>query len=150
MNPIAVAALAICALTSAGLAQERLPDGDIATAGGSGPVQAWYGQPTTRYDHAILGDAIEGGSLVVIDAQGIRHELVLPERLVFEDITPRLADLDGDGRSEIVTIRTDVTAGAAVAVYELAEGQLVERAATAPIGLPHRWLSIAEIGRAHV
>lgn len=145
MIPIRLAALALLALTGAAMAQDRLPDGGVATAPGNGPVQAWYGQPTARYDHGILGDAIEGGSLVAIDSAGVRHELVLPERYVFEDLTPRLVDLDGDGRNEIVTIRTDVTAGAAVAVYGLADGQLVERAATAPIGLPHRWLSIAAI-----
>ena len=132
-------------LTGAGTAADRLPDGGIATAGGTGPVEAWYGQPTTRYDHGILGDAIEAGALVVTDAAGRRHEAVLPRRLVFEDITPRLVDLDGDGSSEIVTIRTDVAAGASVAIYALSDGQLTERAVTAPIGLPHRWLSIAAI-----
>lgn len=145
MTLIRFAAIALLALSSPVLAQERLPDGGVARASGDGPVQAWYGQPTTRYDHGILGDAIEGGSLVAVDATGRHYTLTLPERYVFEDLTPRLVDLDGDGSNEIVTIRTDVAAGAAVAVYELAAGQLVERAATAPIGLPHRWLSIAAI-----
>lgn len=140
-----VACLAIFALSGAAAAQDRLPDGGVATASGNGPVRAWYGQPTARYDHGILGDAIEGGALVAVDAAGKQNILVLPERYVFEDLTPRLVDLDGDGTNEIVTIRTDVTAGAAVAVYELAAGQLRERAATAPIGKPHRWLSIAAI-----
>ncbi|MGV8855477.1 MAG: hypothetical protein ACOH2L_12610 [Devosia sp.] len=140
-----VTAFALLALTGAVAAQERLPDGAIATAGGSGAVQAWYAQPTTRYDHGILGDAIEAGALVVVDAQGQQYRLILPERQVFEDITPRLIDLDGDGRNEIVTIRTDLAAGAAVAVYQLAGGKVQERAATAPLGQPHRWLSIAAI-----
>jgi len=135
---------ALLVLTGTASAQERLPDGGIATASGD-VAQAWYGQPTTRYDHGILGDRVEGGSLVVIDRTGTRHELVLPERYVFEDLTPRLVDLDGDGASEIITIRTDVGAGAAVAVYGLRDGTLVERSATAPIGRSHRWLSIAAI-----
>ena len=137
--------LLMAALTGAGSAAERLPDGGAATAGGAGPVEAWYEQPTTRYEHGILGDAIEGGALVVMDGRGTRYEARLPEQQVFEDITPRLVDLDGDGSSEVVTIRTDVAAGAAVAIYALGNGQLTERAATAPIGLPHRWLSIAAI-----
>lgn len=132
-------------LCSAGTAQERLPDGGVATAAGTGAVKAWYGQPTTRYVHGVLGDAIEGGALLVIDAAGLEHELELPDHLVFEDITPRLADLDGDRSNEIVTIRTDINAGAAVAVYGLVNGRLTERAASAPIGLPQRWLSIAAI-----
>lgn len=133
------------ALTSGAAAQERLPDGGVAVAAGGGAVRAWYGRPTGRYAHGVLGDAVEGGSLVVLDEAGRRHELVLPERYVFEDITPRIADLDGDRRNEIVTIRTDASAGAAVAVYDISGGQLVERAATDPIGRPNRWLSIAGI-----
>lgn len=126
-------------------AADRLPDGGIAQAGGCCVLQAWYERPTGRYRHAVLGDAIEAGSLVVIDLDGRRHELVLPDIQVFEDITPRIADLDGDGRNEVVTIRADLAAGAAVAVYGLVDGRLAEVAATTPIGQPHRWLSIAAI-----
>jgi hypothetical protein len=139
------AALIYGLLVSAGAAADRLPDGGVAKATGQGPVQAWFGRPTDRYDHGILGDAIEGGSLVVLDDGGNQHELVLPERYVFEDITPRLMDLDGDGRNEVIAIRSDVTAGASVVVYQLTAGSLTEAAATAPIGTRHRWLSIASI-----
>lgn len=145
MKGLSWTALLLAALSSAAGAQERLPDGGVAAAAGAGAVSAWYGQPTTRYDHGILGDAIEAGALLVGDGEGRQYQLVLPERSVFEDITPRLVDLDGDGRNEIVTIRTDLSAGAAVAIYELADGELRERAATAPLGQPHRWLSIAAI-----
>lgn len=142
----AVAALAAALLAGpVAPAAERLPDGGIAEAGGCCVLQAWYERPTGRYRHAVLGDAIEAGSLVVIDHDRRRHELVLPDTQVFEDITPRIADLDGDGRSEVVTIRADLAAGAAVAVYGMVDGRLVEVAATAPIGQPHRWLSIAAI-----
>lgn len=144
MMRIGVTLFALLALSPAA-AQERLPDGGVAKALGSGPVQAWYARPTTRYDHGILGDAIEAGALVVVDAEGRQSALTLPEHLVFEDITPRLVDLDGDGRNEIVTIRTEIAAGAAVAVYELENGKLRQRAATEPLGQPHRWLSIAAI-----
>ena len=133
-------------LSSVAGAKDRLPDGGVAEASGHGPVRAWYERPTTRYDHGVLGDAIEGGSLVVQDDAGRRHELVLPESFVFEDITPRIADLDGDGENEVITIRTDVKSGSAVAVYGIENGKLVERASTMPLGTPHRWLSIAGIG----
>lgn len=43
-----------------------------------------------------------------VTTKGATHEIVLSDRYVVEDVTPRLADLDGDGRQEIVTIRTDV------------------------------------------
>lgn len=143
---IAIAAVAMTApVAPAAQAQDRLTEGGAAEAPGRGPVRAWYGRPTSRYAHGVLGDAIEGGSLIAIDDAGRRLELVLPERFVFEDMTPRLADLDGDGRNEIVTIRTSLSEGAAVAVYALRRGRLVEHAAIAPIGIPNRWLSIAGI-----
>ena len=126
-------------------AEDRLPDGGVERRAGRGVVEAWYGQPTERYRHGVLGDAIEGGSLVVIDHLGQRFELVLPAAQVFEDITPRVVDLDGDGSNEVVTIRSGVADGAAVVVYAVADGALTERAATAPIGQPNRWLSIAGI-----
>ncbi len=83
--------------------------------------------------------------MIAIDEERRRDELVLPQTRVFEDITPRLADLDGDGRNEVVAIRTDVSAGAAVAVYHMVDGKLKERAATAPLRLANRWLSLAAI-----
>jgi hypothetical protein len=126
-------------------ADDRLPDGQVARASGDGPVEAWYGRPTERYRHGVLGDAVEGGSLVVVDLRGTRHEIVLGEEFVFEDITPRIVDLDGDGTNEVVAIRTDLRAGAALAIYGLRHGALVELAATAPIGRPNRWLSVAAI-----
>jgi len=124
---------------------DRLPDGQIARAAGEGPVEAWYGRPTERYRHGVLGDAVEGGSLVVFDARGTRYEVVLADDFVFEDITPRIADLDGDGSNEIVVIRTDVRAGAALAIYGLRDGRLAELAASLPIGTANRWLSVAAI-----
>lgn len=125
--------------------REGLPDGRVATALSGDIRRAWYGQPTDRYDHGVLGDAIEAGSLIAETADGRRHEFALDPSYVFEDITPRLADLDDDGRNEIVTIRSSLDRGAAVAVYGVVEGALVERAATTEIGRSHRWLNIAGI-----
>jgi len=126
-------------------AHEQLPDGGTARHQGFGAVEAWYAQPTTRYQHGVLGDAVEGGSLVAIDHLGQQFEIVLPTSQVFEDITPRVVDLDGDGRNEVVTIRSGVLVGASVVVYAIVDGRLIERAATAPIGQPNRWLSIAGV-----
>lgn len=126
-----------------------LPDGRIASASSGDVRQAWYGRPTTRYDHAVLGDGIEAGSLVARDAAGQLHEFVLPESHVFEDITPRIADLDGDGRNEIVAIRSSRTRGGAVAVYGLRGGELKLLDASAEIGRSRRWLNVAGIASYH-
>lgn len=142
-TPVFALLLSVCPPIAS--AQDRLPDGGTAQAAGKGVVQAWYARPTDRYPHGVLGDAIEGGSLVAVDDARRQFELVLPAGEVFEDITPRIADLDGDGRNEVVTIRSALRAGASVAIYEIAEEGLVERAATEPLGRPNRWLSIAAI-----
>lgn len=123
---------------------QGLPDGCVAS--GSGDVRAaWYTQPTERYAHAILGDGIEGGALRVRLANGAQTDFVLPDSLVFEDRTPRLADLDGDGRTEIITIRSSNRSGGSVAVYGVRGEAIVELGATPFIGRSNRWLNIAGI-----
>ncbi len=100
----------------------------------------------SRYDHGILGDRIEGGALNLVDDVGRRFTVTLDDTQVFEDLTPRIADIDGDGRNDVVVIRTTIAAGAAIAVYGFgADGALDEMASIAPIGLTHRWLNIAGI-----
>ena len=123
-------------------APQGLPDGCVAR--GSGDVAAaWYTEPTDRYRHAILGDALEAGALTVRLASGTQTTFRLPQDHVFEDRTPRLADLDGDGRTEIITIRASTRLGGSVAVYGVRGEALVEIADTPYIGRSNRWLNIA-------
>lgn len=122
-----------------------LPDGFVARAAAGDIRRAWYIHPTTRYDHAVLGDAVEAGGLAAETESGRRLELVLDEAHVFEDLTPRIADLDGDGRNEIVAIRSSLSAGAAIAVYGLRDGRLRLLDAAPEIGRPNRWLNVAAI-----
>ena len=98
--------------------------------------------PTDRYDHAVLGDALEWGGLDLTLTTGKRVRFTLPQTRVFEDITARLADLNGDGAPEVVVVETDITKGGSLAVYD-ASGK---RAATPHIGQTHRWLAPAGIG----
>ena len=122
-----------------------LPDGLIATHEGGDIAEAWYASATERYGHGILGDGIEAGSLHVQTAEGKRLSLVLPRSEVFEDRYPRLADLDGDGTVEIVTIRSSLTKGASLTVYGLQDGAIAEKATTGFYGRKNRWLNIAGI-----
>ena len=64
---------------------------------------------------------------------------------VFEDLTPRISDIDGGGLNDVVAIRSGLATGAAIAVYGIGEGGLVEIASIPDIGLTHRWLNIAGI-----
>ncbi|SHI67171.1 hypothetical protein SAMN05444000_102206 [Shimia gijangensis] len=100
-------------------------------------VSARYMDPTTRYDHGILGDAVEYGALEMQLQDGRRLRLALPETSVFEDLEPRLIDLNGDGALEIITIESSLTKGARLAIY--GEDGLI--AATPHIGRTHRWLA---------
>lgn len=126
-------------------APDGLPDGLIATHDTGTIRSAWYSMPTKRYGHGILGDAIEAGQLKIHTASGKTLSFELPETQVFEDLYPRLADLDGDGATEVITIRSSVTEGASVAVYGIKDNALVERASTGFIGRANRWLNIAGI-----
>lgn len=127
-------------------APNGLPDGLVATGPERGGItRAWYERPTRRYAHAILGDDVEAGILVAELANGRRLKVILPQSEVFEDRYPRIADLDGDGSSEIVTIRSSLARGASVTIYGVNDATLDELASTGFIGTPNRWLNIAAI-----
>lgn len=107
-------------------------------AAGAQPISsAQYVEPTDRYEHGVLGDAVEWGALELRLANGKRVRIVLPGTRVFEDVAPRLADLDGDGHPEVIVVEASLTSGARLSVYDA--GGLV--AATPFIGRPHRWLA---------
>ena len=55
-------------------------------------VSAVYSDPTTRYAHGILGDAIEYGALELTMSDGRRYTLALAQSQVFEDIAPNQSD----------------------------------------------------------
>ncbi len=126
------------------IAPNGLPDGRVATGTGD-IVEAWYSEPTTRYRHAVLGDGIEAGALRVKNQRGEVYTYRLPSTEVFEDITPRLADLDLDGRTEVITILSSQSGGASIAIFNLNGNAFIKIAQTPFIGTPNRWLNIAEI-----
>jgi hypothetical protein len=112
-----------------------------ATDGKHDIRSALFAGPTVRYRHGILGDAIEAGVLAVERRDGDRVLFVLDEESVFEDLTPRLHDIDGDGRDEVVVVRSYLDWGAALSVFGLRDGELVQIAEADPIGRPHRWFN---------
>ena len=108
-------------------------------------ARAWLAEPTTRYDHGILGDKIEAGSLVIETRDGKRQTVRLKPDAVFEDLEPRLADLDGDGHDEIVVVKSSLKRGSSLAVIAARRGKYEIIAETPPLGAPHRWLDPAGI-----
>jgi hypothetical protein len=126
-------------------AKNGLPDGRVAVATTGDIVRAWYILPTGRYRHGILGDAVEAGGIALRDRNGETIRLTLPKSLVFEDRTPRLHDLDGDGKNELITIQSSLDRGASVAVYGLFGGRIKLLSRTPFIGRSNRWRNIAGI-----
>ena len=96
-----------------------------------------YTRPTTRYDHAVLGDGLEAQSAVLVEtAMGLQVALQIDFEPVAEGIAPLWADLDGDGQREIVATLSDAERGARIAVFT-ADGLLL--AEGPPIGQGLRW-----------
>lgn len=125
-----------------------LPDGRIAVLDNNQDIkEAWYSEPTERYRHAVLGDGIEAGALKIKTTRGATFTFRLPRTEVFEDITPRIADLDDDGTNEVITILSKRGEGASVAVFGLVGDAFVKKSQTPFIGRDNRWLNIAGINR---
>jgi hypothetical protein len=124
------------------LPPDALPDAKIAAGRGS-IARAWLADPTDRYKHGVLGDAIEAGGLVVERAGGKRDLVRLGTDAVFEFIEPRIAKL-GDSE-KIVIVKSYLSTGSALAVIGERDGRMAILSETPPIGTPNRWLNPAGI-----
>lgn len=100
-------------------------------------TSATYAGVTDRYAHGVLGDRLEWTTLVLSLADGTERRYTLPDDMVFEDLTPRLADITGDGLPEVITVESSQSLGARLAIYSAA-GRMV---ATEHIGQRNRWLA---------
>ncbi len=106
---------------------------------------ARYSEPTTRYAHGVLGDDVEWGALELIlgpcadcaQAAVRKVTIRLSETRVFEDLAPRLVDLEADGSPEVIVVESDMSQGARLAVYD--ETGVI--AASPFIGRANRWLA---------
>lgn len=105
--------------------------------------------PTDRYAHGILGDAVEAGSVTLIEstpAPRVVTTIAIPAPQVIEGIAPLWADLNGDGEREIIVTVSDDTQGAQVIAFAENGTRL---AAGPAIGRGHRWrhqLAVAPFG----
>jgi hypothetical protein len=122
----------------------RLSASDVAT--GTRDIAAvWFGSPTERYAHAALGTRTHAGSLHARLRGGGREVILrLPQDRVFEDRVPRVVDLDGDGRDEVVIVESSAGEGAALVAYGIEMAgetpRWVERARSEAVG-NMRWLN---------
>ncbi|WP_420404805.1 FG-GAP repeat domain-containing protein [Nisaea sp.] len=133
------------------MAPPPVRDGRIARDP-AGRIHAWYAEETEQYGHGALGDSIEALALLVREGDGKPALYRITGGEVFEDLEPRIVDLDNEpnGRPEIVTIVASAEEGAAIAVFSLGRDRngdpaLVRLATSSHIGTPFRWLNIAGI-----
>ena len=118
-----------------------LPDGRVVRGG---PILAVLADPTDRYAHNVLGDAIEAAAVEWVNlCDDTSGRIVVPEVDVIEGIAPILVDIDADGSVEVVVTLSNSSGGARLAVYEL-DGSLL--AESAPIGQGNRWRNQLAVG----
>ena len=116
---------------------------DLDGSGDAGHVAVLAGPDTQRYDHGVLGDAVEATRLLWLERHSLQpmRELALPAPLVFEDIAPRAVALArGAG---LLTVRSGPTGAQLVLVTADAThaGRLRVAAAGDALGQRHRWLA---------
>jgi hypothetical protein len=140
----------IAAQAAPAAAASRIPDSQ-AVRGSRNIAWVWLGSPTGRYPHDALGSSVHAASLhaIVLQPDGSQRSLALelPPHRVFEDRTPRLADLDGDGRDEIILVESDARQGSSLVVYGLRLGAAARQPVLAQLargpftGAANRWLN---------
>lgn len=111
-------------------------------------TDATYEGATDRYPHGVLGDDLEWSilnisyrSAEICRNAGGSFSVRLPEALVFEDVAPRIVDLDGAGHPEIIVVESHQTQGARLAVWGIRGDMFTRIAATPFIGRRFRWLA---------
>jgi len=131
----AASAPARMAVPAGGLADGRVAVGDGIVA------RAWLADPTDRYRHGVLGDAIEAGSLAIERRDRSPAVVKLGTDAVFEDLTPRIAQIDGAER--IVVVKSYLDRGSSMAIIDPLAGAII--AETPAIGHANAWLNPAGI-----
>lgn len=125
-----------------------------ARAEAAGPLGVSLEDPTRDYPHEALGSPIHARTLVITERDAAPPPSTEPRRIganrtrieagpgaVFEDREPRLVDLDGDGTSEVLVIRSDRARGSSLAIAARRDGGWRIVAETPPDGEPFRWLN---------
>lgn len=115
-----------------------LPDGRLAV----------LADPTGAYGHGVLGDALEAGSVAIVDpAAGEVVERRRAEGRVIEGTAPLLGDLDGDGDGELVVTTSADADGARVEAWPLDDDP---RLVGPAVGRSGRWRhQVAVVPAAH-
>ncbi len=119
-----------------------LPDARIVAPG---DTLFLFGDATDEYGHGVLGDSLEGGSIVVLDRQNdwAVSRLSPPEGTVFEGIAPIVADLEYDRPWQAIATASDAEDGARVVAIDT-ETEAIRSGP--PIGTGNRWRHTLAVG----
>jgi hypothetical protein len=122
----------------------------------AGPLTVFLTEPRADHHGALRG--IAAGRLTITEKQplaGVSTEVrAVPTKVsvveagsdaVFEDVEPRLADLDRDGTPEILLVKSYRDKGSALAVIGKRDGAWSVLAETPPAGEPRSWLALAAV-----
>lgn len=129
----------------ASLPSDALPDGKVIHSKELGG-RIYLARPTTRYRHGVLGDAIEAQAVVLEREDGSKEVVDAGRDAVFEDLTPRVFNLDNEGHPKILVVKSYLDRGSSLAVIgRNSGGELVVLDETPAIGTAHRWLNPAGV-----
>ncbi|RMG96240.1 MAG: hypothetical protein D6706_10480 [Chloroflexi bacterium] len=105
--------------------------------------------PTTRYDHAVLGDELEASGIALLKTSpelSIHTQIPIPDPFVIEGVAPIWTDWDGDGTREIIVTLSSLATGAQIVLFDEQGNQLAKGPA---IGQGYRWrhqIAVAPFG----
>ena len=117
-----------------------VPHGVVAF-GNNDIAMAWLADGTDRYPHGALGAKVEATAVRALTANRTPVDFVLRKDSVFEDLVPRLIDVDRDGHDEILVVRSHQEAGSSLMLLGLRGDRLVRLAESQAIGTPYRWIN---------
>ena len=107
-----------------------------------GQIAVYANGTNQRYVHGIMGDDIEGSSLVVLEVVDDKLDIVtqidLEGDAVYEGLSPIWADVDEDTMPDLITTVSDSRVGSRIRVYRMTYDGIREADGPA-IGQAHRW-----------
>ena len=107
-----------------------------------GRIAVYANATNQRYVHGIIGDDIEGTSLVVLRINDEQLEIIeqidLDGDAVYEGLSPMWADINQDGIQDLVTTVSDSQSGSRIRVYLFTENSILTVDGQA-IGQANRW-----------
>jgi len=109
----------------------------------TGLIAVYANATNERYVHAIMGDDIEGSSLVILnvveDKLNIVAQVDLPGEDIYEGLSPIWADVNEDGVQDLITTISNSFEGAWMRAYIFDGENIISEVDSPSIGQGNRW-----------